>query len=67
MARTFDMTMKATKDIKVASEREKIETFIDLCSDNKLYVLVTLSMAREKCLIFCEFSMLTGFPAVCSR
>ena len=30
------MTMKATKDIKVASEREKIETFIDLCSDNKL-------------------------------
>ena len=36
VAKTFDMTMKATKDIKVASEKEKIDAFIDLCSDNKL-------------------------------
>lgn len=36
VAKTFDMTMKATKDIKVASEKEKIDAFIDLCSNDKL-------------------------------
>lgn len=47
VAKTFDMTMKATKDIKVASEKAKVDAFLDLCGDERLDFLSIISMKQS--------------------
>lgn len=47
IATTFDMTMKATRDIKVASEIEKVKTFLDILGDERLDKVSILRMRNR--------------------
>lgn len=47
IATTFDLTMKATKDIKVASEMEKVKTFLDVLGDERLDKMSIFAMKQR--------------------